>query len=244
MPKIEYGPALKAEYEALYANAAIRPEALSDVDFVVTRIMKPEAWEQYQDVEHAIGVPAHVVGIIHIREASGNFREHLHNGDPLSARTVHVPVGRPPTGHPPFPWVESAVDALTMPGQTLDQWHDWSIAGTAFVLERYNGFGYRSHGINSPYLWGGTTAYERGMYVADGQWSGTAVNKNPGGMAMLKRMIERGLVSLDVPAVSPPPADPVALIKEAQTILGVVPDGDPGPLTRAALAAWRVAHPG
>lgn len=37
--------------------------------------------------------------------------------------------------------------------------------------------------------------------------------------------------------------DPISLIRHAQTLLGVEPDGDPGPATRAAVRAWREAHP-
>lgn len=241
-----YTPALKAEYEALYTSATVRPERIAEIDAVVQRIATPVAWSQYKDVERSTGVPAHVVGIVHIRESSGSFTTHLHNGDPLSRRTVHVPAGRPIDGDPPFTWAESAIDALTMPGQGLDRWEDWSIGGMCFVLEKYNGFGYRNHRINSPYLWSYTTAYERGMYVADGQWSATAVNKSPGGMAMLRRLVANGTVSLLAldpgvdPPVDPAPTPPVAVtpietIKRVQTVLGVVSDGAFGRRSRAKL---------
>lgn len=246
-----YTPALKAEYEALYATATVRPERVAEVDAVVQRIAAPLAWSHYKDVERSTGVPAHVVGIIHIREASGNFTSHLHNGDPLTARTRHVPAGRPIDGDPPFTWAESAIDALTMPGQALDKWDDWSIGGMCFVLERYNGFGYRNHGVNSPYLWGYTSKYSKGMYVADGVWDPNAVNKSPGGMAMLKRLVERGIVTLlSLDPGSPAPVkiadadNPDWHIREAQRLLGVGVDGDPGDITRAAAKAWRAAHPG
>jgi len=39
-----------------------------------------------------------------------SFKLHLHNGDPLTARTVNVPKGRPKTGQPPFAWGISAKD--------------------------------------------------------------------------------------------------------------------------------------
>lgn len=37
--------------------------------------------------------------------------------------------------------------------------------------------------------------------------------------------------------------NPVELVKRAQRIVGVPDDGDPGPMTRAAIAAWKAAHP-
>jgi lysozyme family protein len=43
-----------------------------------------------------VGIPWYVVAVIHNMEAGQNLRTHLHNGDSLTARTVHVPAGRPP----------------------------------------------------------------------------------------------------------------------------------------------------
>ena len=37
--------------------------------------------------------------------------------------------------------------------------------------------------------------------------------------------------------------NPISLIVQAQTLLGVSPDGDPGPVTREALRQWRSTHP-
>src|SRR4051812_40453838 len=73
----------------------------------------------YGRVKDQINVPLLFIMPIHEREASLSFGTHLHNGDPLTARTKHVPAGRPKTGNPPFKWDESAVDALTQ--QKLDQ---------------------------------------------------------------------------------------------------------------------------
>ena len=74
----------------------------------------------------------------------------------------------------------------------LDKWTNWTISGIAYVLERYNGFGYRLNHpqVKSPYLWSFTTIYTAGRYVADHQFSDTSVSKQCGGMALLKRMIE------------------------------------------------------
>jgi lysozyme family protein len=175
-------------------------------------------------VENRIRIPAYVVGIIHSLEASMRFDRHLHNGDPLTDVTVHVPAGRPP-GTPPFEWIDSAIDALTM--HSLDKWTNWSIAGIAYVLERYNGFGYRLHHphVKSPYLWSFTTIYSSGRYVADGQFSDTAVSRQCGGMALLKRMIELNKVPLSRPTA---PADTMD-VEPAPKV--AVEDGAAAPLT-------------
>jgi lysozyme family protein len=259
-----YSPELAASYAELWSTAQLIPDRVHLIDQVADRIMALDAWSEYQTVERAIGVPAHVVGIIHQREASGNFRCHLHNGDPLSERTVHVPEGRPPPpAQPPFSWVQSATDALTMPGQKLDKWTDWSAAGIAFILERYNGWGYRKHGINSPYLWGFTTAYDRGLFVADGQWDADAVNGNPGGMAILRVLVDSQSIVLPgatkptpiAPAVDAPElAATVANFEAAAAALqtrlkatgyyaGAI-DSIWGERSQAALVAWKEKHSG
>ena len=76
----------------------------------------PTAKPRYDQVANATGVPWYVIGIIHEMEGGLNFTTHLHNGDPLTRRTVQVPAGRPPTGMPPFQWEESAIDALDAGG--------------------------------------------------------------------------------------------------------------------------------
>jgi len=199
MARVNFTQALRDEYEQLFALASIRPERAFEVDSVVRRILEPTSWAKYKKVESSIGVPAYVVGIIHNLEASLNFKSHLHNGDPLTARTVRVPRGRP-LGRPPFDWDTSAADALKL--KKLDQWSDWSIAGIAYVLETYNGMGYRLYHphVKSPYLWSFSSIYSSGKYVADGTWSDSAVSAQCGGMAALKRMIELGHVNLPQPA--------------------------------------------
>ncbi len=200
MPSLPFGKELAREYERLYEGAAIRPERLGQVRADAERCCGKDRWARYQRVCSLTGVPAHVVAILHSLECGGSFAGHLHNGDPLSARTVHAPRGRPKTGEPPFAWEDSAADALRL--QNLDRWTDWSVAGTAYVLERYNGFGYRNRRppVPSPYLWSGTTAYTAGKYVADGVWSDTAVSRQSGGMALLRALVAAGRVVLPEPA--------------------------------------------
>ena len=192
---------LRDEYEDLFAAARIRPERVQEVASIANRIFAPASLARYQAIEAATNVPAHVVGIIHNMEASGRFNGHIHNGDPLTARTVQVPAGQPKTWNPPFTWETSAIDALTL--KHLEQWTDWSVAGIAFVLEGYNGFGYRKFHphVKSPYLWSYSTIYTSGKYVADGKWSDTAVSKQCGGMAILKHLVETGRVNMNVRAV-------------------------------------------
>lgn len=194
---VSFTDALSREYCETFARAGIRSERLDEVRRIADRIFNDAGMKRYQAVSVATGVPAHVVGIIHSLECGLDFHSHLHNGDPLTARTVQVPAGRPAAGQPPFAWEESAVDALTL--KKLQHWTDWSVAGIAYVLERYNGFGYRLYHpeVPSPYLWSGTAAYTAGKYVADGHWSATAVSRQCGGMALLRAMAEAKRIELE-----------------------------------------------
>jgi hypothetical protein len=56
-------------------------------------------------------------------EAGFQIDTHLHNGDPLTRRTVHVPNGQPVVWNPPNDWESSAKDAL----KALAKQQDWSL---------------------------------------------------------------------------------------------------------------------
>lgn len=139
------------------------------------------------------GVPAPVIFALHYRESSNNFGRHLHEGSRLTHRTLYVPKNRlPPPKNPPYDFVTSAEDALYT-YEKLDKW-DWNSMESALqASESYNGLGYQRKGVPSPYLWSGTNQYTRGKYVADGRYSDTAVDQQLGVVAILKRMIERGI---------------------------------------------------
>lgn len=144
--------------------------------------------DRYVRVQEETGVPWMVVGVIHYLEAACDFKKHLHNGDPLSGKTVRVPAGRPPLGSPPFNWTESAVDAVSLKG-----WHHhqaWTTAQTLDRLETYNGLGYRKYhkDVPTPYLWSGTTFYEKGKYVADGKFDRNAVSAQVGAAPLLQAL--------------------------------------------------------
>jgi lysozyme family protein len=183
---------LRDEYNVLFQRMSLRSERLGEIEAIHRRITAEGAFARYREVEQTTGIPWFVVAIVHNLESSLRFDRHLHNGDRLTARTVRVPAGRPrPPATPPFSWHDSAIDALKM--KRLEQRTDWSVEGIAFVLEGYNGWGYRDHHphIKSPYLWSGTTNYTRGKYVADGVFSETAVSAQCGGMALLRYMMDQ-----------------------------------------------------
>ena len=144
--------------------------------------------DKYKEIEEETGVPWYFIGVIHKRESDLDFTKHLHNGDPLTARTKHVPAGRPVDGEAPFTFLESAVDALRQKG--YHKVTDWSPEHMAFMSERYNGFGYRFRGKPSPYLWSGSQHYNGGKFVSDGVYDDSHYDMQPGVMCILKAIFE------------------------------------------------------
>jgi len=176
-----------------WTEARIRPEWRITLDKAVARYQRDE--RRYLAIEHQRphGMPAAVVFAIHGRESTWDFTCHLHEGSPLTHRTRFVPKGRP-LGPPPFTFEQSAEDALYI--LKHEDRVNWSEAEPALAaIEAYNGTGYRRFHPETPtpYLWSGTTLYSRGKYVADGRYSPTAVDQQPGCAALLMRLRERGV---------------------------------------------------
>jgi len=177
---------LAITYAKMFAGCTLKPECAAEAKRTAAAILANRA--RYQAVAaNFTGMPWWVVGIIHAMECGGSFKQHLHNGDPLTACTVQVPKNRPKTGKPPFTWEESAIDALEYDG--LDKVDDWSTGNALVVFENYNGTGYRKRGVPSPYLWSFTDQYSRGKYVADGKYDAAAVSKQCGAAALMKQLL-------------------------------------------------------
>lgn len=183
--------ALRAEYAEFYDRCRLRPEFAANVEFYVSRLLKNKP--VYQQLAATLNnMPWLFIGVVHGMECGFNFATHLHNGDPLTARTVRVPAGRPLAGQPPFTWLESAQDALRL--KKLHLVTDWSLSRMLYLLEGYNGFGYRSRGVPTPYLWSFSNLYRAGKFVADGVFDPNAVSKQCGAAVMMRAMQERGEV--------------------------------------------------
>ena len=210
-----FNPQSQSEYQRLFDTCVINPDKLPEVNSIVDRIVAGRP--RYEAVGNKLNIPWYFIGIVHCMEGSLSFNKHLHNGDPLTARTVQVPAGRPKTGQPPFTWEFSAEDSLTY--EKIDQWKDWSVPGMLYKLEGYNGFGYRrlQPPINSPYLWSMTNHYTKGKYVADGRFDPKAVSKQTGAAALLRRMAEKQIISLGI-------SDRLTLIKQLGEVVTYAPN--------------------
>ena len=192
---------LKPRYEELFASCKIRSSWFPKVQEIAQTIISLRS-HYYNAIEAQTTVPWWFVGILHYRESG--FREaHLHNGDPLTARTVREPVGRPlalPQNGRVYTFVESAVDALQL--KDFDTADDRSIAAWIWRFEYWNGFGYAMRGINSEYLWNGTNHFgsglHQGMYMTDGRFDPNARSEQAGAAAILWYLYYKGLLEADI----------------------------------------------
>jgi lysozyme family protein len=200
-PKLaDVGP----EYWTLFLECKVKPDKLADVKRIVTQITANRA--RYQAATAALGtMPWWFMALVHSLESNLSFNGHLHNGDRLTARTTHVPAGRPvanPAANPkqppsatnPYTWEESASDAMRQKG--LNAWTDWSVVGSLYKLEAYNGWGYRWYHatVLTPYLWSFTNQYTKGKYAADGVFNPNLVSAQAGAAAILRVMVDTNLV--------------------------------------------------
>jgi lysozyme family protein len=166
------------------ANCAIREEFASKVAWYRNKLVNNRP--RYEEVAAATRARWWFIGIAHALEATLNFQGHLHNGDPLSRRTVNVPAGRPIQWNPPTDWLSSAIDAISVEGFAGQ--NDWSLARAIHRFEGFNGYAYHRKGINSPYLWSFSNQYAKGKYVRDGVYDPNAVSAQCGAAVMLKAL--------------------------------------------------------
>ncbi len=215
--------ALAAEYARLFDSARIAPAHAAGVDATARKIAANR--QRYEDVVRGMSVPWWIVALLHAMESNCDFRTHLHNGDPLTARTRQVPAGRPKIGNPPFTFGDSARDALEYDGLTNVPAGEWTVERACYELEKFNGWGTRWRGVFTPYLWSYTQHYRAGKYVRDGVWSATAVSEQSGAMAILIRLAE--ITDLELPRHAfSVPAVPVGGGKlqpaKSRTVLGAL----------------------
>lgn len=236
MGKLALTAGLRAEYDRLFETCAVRPRHQPEIEAAVNKMIASKA--RYQALAQSVKVPWTLIAVLHELECGQRFDRHLHNGDPLTARTVQVPKGRP-LGNGPWTWEASATDALTI--ERWPTWTDWSVAGTLYKLESYNGVGYRLYhpSVLTPYLWSYSNHYSSGKYKADGVFSSSVVSKQPGTALLLRRLAERGESAFT--NQPPPPANAGPLVVRYMTAR----PRDPDLIAQATtLQNWLTTHSG
>lgn len=66
---------------------------------------------------------------------------------------------------------------------------DWSVPHMLYLLEKYNGWGYRMPRLASPYLWSFSNLYTKGKFVRDGVYDPNAGSKQRGVALLLKAVL-------------------------------------------------------
>jgi lysozyme family protein len=237
----------RAGYRAMFDKMVVEPGRVAALDSICKRILARKA--DYERVEAAIGTPWYFVAAIHYRESDLDFKTHLHNGDSLAERTHHVPAGRPvampASGHFPYEWFESAIDALKQRG--LDKIKDWPVERVGFETEEYNGDGYEKfHNENSPYNWAWTNLQQVGKYDSDGHFNDSMTDTQCGTMPIIQKLMPVAPIQpvpAPVPAPQPAPAPiqpaPVAVTPPPPApIPAPQPTKDTPPMTTVTLPSF------
>lgn len=194
--------ALAPEYANLLARMQITRQA--EVTIVAGRLLGFVKEGRYKRVEEVTGVPEVFEATSFEREASSDFTKNPAQGWPLTSRSKWIP------HNGPFPNWETAADAAyALDGLNKIGKGNWSWARFCYEGELFNGFGYRAHGIHSPYLWAGTNNYSKGKYVRDGVWDPNHEDTQLG-IVPIARVMASTLKELDLPGwptqvPTPPP---------------------------------------
>lgn len=245
-----YDQSVVTHYADLWQRMTILPHRLAAVQAVAHKIIGYK--DRYRKLELQTGIPWFLIGVLHYRESDCNFHCHLHNGDPLTKRTVQVPAGRPKApAEPPFTWDESALDALTMRG--LENVHQWVLERFAYESEGYNGWGYwfkvepaTGERVTSAYLFGATNLHATGKYVRDHVYDPDAPEPQIGVMAILQVLMKLDpSVSFKTTTPAVTQASPVVRPKAPPVtqppVMAPAPTPVPTALPAAAKTPWAVA---
>lgn len=148
----------------------------------------------YDPVSSALGIPWYVIAALDMREENFSHNGYLGNGDPLWRVTTHVPKGRGPFST----WYEGAIDALNYDRMNiLPPGGHWDIVTSLIKVEGYNGMGYATKNLRSPYVWAKTNQQQHAKYVADGHFDPNAWDTQPGCAALFLTLKQKHGVDLN-----------------------------------------------
>lgn len=149
---------------------------------------------RYLKIQDATKIPWWIIGGIHFKEASCDFKAVLHNGERIigtKRKTTLVPAGRGPFDT----WEEAAIDAVIGKRWEKIRAGASDVGEILYAVERFNGTGYISgagKAETSPYLWARTSINDDfGKYVRDGVYDPMATTQKTTGFAAIMKELER-----------------------------------------------------
>lgn len=175
-----------------YANLWAKAKATNNAESmkVAKKIIDNEGI--LMQVQNATDVPWWLIGAWLYRESDLDFNTYLGNGQSIHHVTTIVPKGRGPFAT----FQEGAIDAIRYEdNQRGGGFYKigraaWTIEYCLWASETWNGWGYTSHNVNSPYIWDWTDLYTTGLFVADGQFSPTQKENRAGVAALMMALFD------------------------------------------------------
>ena len=182
---------LKSEYKHLYEQVVIRSKVKPEAKALAGSICVNK--RRYDAIAKQCKVPYYFIACIHFWECGGNWRQHLHNGDLLTAQTRNEPKGRPTYYQQTYTFEESAYDALvTLKG--FNNSYDQSFFSWLWRLEKWKGFRCRAAapGLMEPLLWNGTFYFDGNEFKDYPEIIPEPIKNRtkPGAIAILKSLEE------------------------------------------------------
>jgi lysozyme family protein len=188
MPNVD---ASKKHLSDLFNSVIIRETRKASAKYYADKCIENRT--KYESAGAPLGVPWYVVAVIDALENTfGNGW--LANGDPLTGPTVRVPAGLGRGENFPISWARGA--ELSMKKDELDKVTDWTLGNLLYRVMLYNGTGYISKEIETPYLWSFCTHYTKGKYVRDGVFDSNAVSEQCGAAVILWELERRGIIAI------------------------------------------------
>lgn len=252
---------LEPEYARLVATARIRPEVEAVLEKACRRLLRDK--DVYDEAFEKTGVPTAALMALAEREMTGNLHRYLGNGQVLTRRTTIVPIGRGPFPDTHEGFVAGCLDALRLDGldKVAHTPEGWTLPRFGYESEDWNGWGYRSRGIPTPYFVGGTTAQRSGKFIADHVFDPNHMDEQLGTLAIVEKLFELDpslvfgdeIQKIDASSIVPAPHPVVGPtnVMWVQTMLNrmrvagtpLLVDDNLGRATRAAVAAFQRRHP-
>jgi lysozyme family protein len=248
--------ALGGEYAVLLAATVIDPKREAELEARTKVILARAADENWQMVAAATGVPRLWGMASFERESGSDYTLSPAQGDPWRQVSTHVPRGLGPYKS----WAAAAVAAYRIDHLDKVGAANWTWARACYEGELFNGFGYRTHGIHTPYLWSWTNIYTRGKFVTDGRFDAAEQDQQCGIIPLMVALsrLDPSLALADPwpgGRVGPPEKPPVGIgggghdtawIQAKLNALGAQPalvvDNNYGRATRRAVSAFQAQH--